>query len=116
MTDNKLEPPTPPDKNCVTLPDGACVGKGCMHDPQPAKPQPEPSGEQPGFYCQHGKPLHWNQIVGKWYHADGIVECVLQPRAAEHPAPSGARECCAECSAEGCDGTVDYCVCHTGAR
>lgn len=21
-----------PDKNCITLPDGSCVGKDCMHD------------------------------------------------------------------------------------
>lgn len=31
----------PPDQNCVTLPNGDCVGENCMHDAQPAA-----SGEQ----------------------------------------------------------------------
>ena len=26
-----------PDKNCITLPDGSCVGSNCMHDPQPGE-------------------------------------------------------------------------------
>lgn len=26
----------PPDKNCITQPDGSCVGTGCMHDQEPA--------------------------------------------------------------------------------
>lgn len=43
----KLREPAgePPDKNCYTLPDGSCVGKGCMHDapgepPEVAAPAP----------------------------------------------------------------------------
>lgn len=41
MRDGSRTPNNEPDANCITTPDGGCIGTGCMHDVKP-EPKPQP--------------------------------------------------------------------------
>jgi hypothetical protein len=95
-----LAAPTQPDKNCVSLPDGSCVGTGCMHD-------------APTQHAREEKPKG-RLIATVTYNEDGTTSYErAQPPATAAPSVEGERshvwQACIHCS------PVDSCgcICHT---